>query len=271
MKQKVVAKPYGLHFVGPQTSVASRKDTPTSDFLGTVVLLLHDSSDRTFEMNREEIRIDKDKNVVLFCADTGDQLTKLTKGCRCTLTFDIYKREEEEEEEKQLDTRTLLASLEKLVENTPLRTLGFLLFSSYISQSKDYQNVDKAFVFLLEQLDPKEWSIEHSPVLVLVQGQYDHDDFEPKFRSLVRTLQAKVYPCSDEEFQTSENKWSKLGLDYLKMPFVSLLASSFRATEEDHCWENQSTGGEYTGNEDTPYDINSLYLHDAIILKKRNE
>lgn len=239
IKQEIEVRPYKVNVYGPGGHFKPHKDTPSSGFLGTAVLVLYDSSDAYLKIRgentpktvqdlpplstknqpflpkitpwfKEKSRYNQDKNqnynknhhvLVVFYADTIHEVTQLQQGYRCTLTFEIYQKANINQMiYQEVNNATTIEHLVSLAKSTSKHTFGILLRSRYVLESTPAWNrIDAALLNLCHHLCSKEWKYEIAPVLVYVKGSYGYDSTENQFLQILNEFETYIYPCSDQE------------------------------------------------------------------------
>lgn len=147
--------------------------------------MLTDTSDGKLvvEGHKVEARVDvsafnrqRERPLIMFFSDTTHEVTKLTYGYRCTLTFEMFRdtiiSDDQKEDMHQQsfepnNDNTLISVLEDVINTTPNLTFGFLLYSKYVfEENPSWNNLDAALLAFLQNLPKTDWKIEVSPVLV---------------------------------------------------------------------------------------------------------
>ena len=247
---------------------ARHKDTPDKNLVGTVwvhllvdknadesVFLLHNAKRMS-----ETVEVRAEKEWCAFYTDVEHEVPPLGGDYRVTMTFKLYAKNDAIPVITDADsarTRRILDTIK-----TWQRPFGLLLSHEYALDDDDQKGMDRLFVEAVKLLDD---SIEYEIMAVLIKyanSWYPEEDGKPD------AVDADVYRI-DESGLNKKAKKAKKKSKKKKKPSKSKVVQPIpfvRLTKDGYEWKHVEEEGGMTGNESNPSNVNSIYVHRAVVV-----
>jgi hypothetical protein len=259
--------PYKINCYGPDGMFAEHKDTPDVNLIGSVVLgLVQEGEDvkntpHLIAWAGKELFSMRDTEINSACCFFTDVTHKVqaTGNYRATLSFKVFLDKPEHARERLPEL--LLAEARKALPAD--RAVGFLLSHKYSHSSSALKGHDAMFHTVLEQCGLYK-SIEVVPVLMTVEGVVGDGGYQ------VTGVVSTVYRITDDDllrcFHAPKPDWMRRSK---KERLKGSEEIPFFVVAPGYTWDYRHVeGAEHTGNESRAEDLQSVYIHKAVIARQ---
>jgi hypothetical protein len=252
---QIIVRPYKINIYTSGGLFKEHKDTPSKNLIGTFLVGLGDTSNPgrlAFPDIHRSWDSAKLGNYCAFYTDVSHQVKKLDIGIRANLSFKVYASESIDMNGSSYLLPHLLPFID-IWKNSSLnkydKPFGILLTHDYSLTADHFKGNDRAYYDFFNSLGKQ---IDVLPVIIRIDGNWDEDDGSCK---------TGVYPLLESSIDYLIGKTDIQPIH----PYTDL---KFYGAPSGYQWkENYTPYCEYTGNECQPAEIDSLYLHRALIIQ----
>lgn len=255
--KNVIVEPYKINIYDVGNGFTWHVDTPNKNLIGTFIIGLCNC----FEGGEFKIKTINDNNQfqlycekqwdgmqgswITFYSDLQHMVMPIIKGYRATLTFKIYQTDDNIEMISRFNTK----EYEFLKDNV---SYGLLLSHLYSLDTKELKGIDKYIYDILIFMGAK---IDIISVVVIYYHSIYTDEYEEE-----NTILSKVYEINTDVINFINKKSiEKIISKYNDLSFYTLSKGKIMVY-------NFQEEMPYLGNESNPEEVNSIYLHRALII-----